>query len=458
MNEAFETRVPYSQDAEAGVLGAMLMDPDAIAYAVESNMGEDFFYIETHRKLFKTIIALYEKSVEVDPITLSDQLKKDGVLEEIGGVPFVFEISGSVPTSARIKYHAKIVREQYILRELINRCTSIIREAQVPVDNIDEFVDLSEEKILQIQDFRTKGGFVSIKPLINEMIADLESRAQKDDWMLGLPTGFKALDNMIGGLQNSDLIVVAGRPSTGKTSLALNISLNVAGITIRHPNKVPVGIFSLEMSRRQVVQRLICCEGSIDLRNVRTAQLTDFDWTKITAGANDLYEAPILIDESFSLSVLELRAKARRMHKQEKIGLLIVDYLQLMTARTGERSREQEVSCISRSLKALAKELDIPVMALSQLSRAVESRTDRRPRLSDLRESGAIEQDADLVLMLFRPELADIHNLDNESTEGLVQVDVSKNRNGPIGRVNLHFIKEYTRFSDRSKREEPSLT
>ncbi len=451
--EQSDRKMPFAQDAEASVLGAMLMDREAIGEAVQM-LDADCFYSEPHRRLFVAIMALYEKSVEIDPITLSDQLRKDGALEEVGGLQFIYDIAGSVPTAANIVFHARIVREKAMLRQLIVSCTTIIQESYTPVEDIDRLIDQAEERIFNIQDFRLKEGFSAVKDLIHDIINDLEVRAQNKDTMTGVPTGYTDLDHLTVGLQPSDLIVVAGRPSMGKTAFCLNVALSVAMGTSEHPEPIPVAVFSLEMSKAQIVQRMLCTLARVNNNKMRRAKLTDLEWHNINKAANRLFEAPIFIDDAPAMSVLEMRAKARRLAKQEKIGLVIVDYMQLMRTSGRIESRQQEVSLISRSLKALAKELNVPVMALSQLSRAVEDRSDQKPKLADLRESGAIEQDADMVMFIFRPEQAGIRELDGQSTEGLAQILLEKNRNGPTGMAELNFIRDFTRFENRSRRQE----
>ncbi len=455
--EDFERKTPYAQDAEASVLGAMLMDREAIGLAIET-LEEECFYVDTHRKLFKAMIALYEKSIEVDPVTLSEQLKKNGTLEEIGGLPFIFELAGSVPTSANVVFHAHIVREKSMLRKLIESCTTIIQEAYQPVEDVDKLVDYAEERIFKIQDFRLKMGPEIVGPLIHNVINELEVRSLSESPMTGIPSGFRDLDELIVGFQKSDLIIIAGRPSAGKTAFCLNVALNLACPTREHPEQVPVAVFSLEMSKQQLVQRLLCSLACVEVNKMRKGELTDLDWHQLNDAANKMFEAPIFVDDTPAISVLELRAKARRLHKTANIGLLIVDYLQLVTTSGRVESRQQEVSYISRSLKALAKELDIPVMALSQLSRAVESRTDQKPRLADLRESGAIEQDSDLVLFIYRPEMtagfSDKEEQEDRDTSKLAKLLLEKNRNGPTGTVELVFVKEFTQFKDKSFLEE----
>jgi len=452
--ESMDRQVPYSQEAEICVLGGMLIDRDAIGVAVET-LDAQCFYLEAHSKLYQAIVSLYEKSIEIDPVTLPDQLEKDGSLENVGGRSYILEVFSSVPTAANIAYHARIVLEKYMLRRLIESCSTIIQQAYEPVEDVDSLIDSSEQRIFQIQDFRLKEGFKQVNPIIHEIINDLEKRQQQNITMTGVPTGFRDLDKITIGFQNSDLVIIAGRPGMGKTSFCLNLALSLGcGMLREHPDPLPVAVFSLEMSQKQVVQRLLCSQARIPVTKMRTARLTDLEWGNLNNAANRLHDSPIFIDDTPEISVLELRAKARRLCKTENIGMLIIDYLQLMRVAGRTESRQQEISLISRSLKALAKELDIPVLALSQLSRAVEGRQDRRPQLADLRESGAIEQDADLVLFIYRPELYGIEELHGRNTEGLAEILVEKNRNGPTGNLELLFVKEFTRFENLSLREE----
>jgi len=438
-----EQKAPYSQEAEIGVLGAMLLDQEAISQAVEA-LGAACFYYEAHRKLFGAIVTLYEKSIEIDPVTLADQLEKDSSLEEVGGRDYILEIFSSVPTAANIAHHARIVREKYMLRRLMASCTEIIREASQPVEDTDRLIDTAEEKIFQIQDFRLKESFSQLKPLIRDSIDELEQRQKHGTTMTGVPSGFLDLDQLTGGFQQSDLVIIAGRPSMGKTSFCLNVALSLAV----GENPTAVALFSLEMSKKQLTQRFLCLYGKVNLNKLRTARLTDLEWTKLHQAANALYEVPIFIDDTPEISPLELRAKARRLKKSDNIGLIMIDYMQLMRGVGKPENRTQEISQISRSLKSLAKELDIPVLALSQLNRAVEGRQDRRPQLADLRESGAIEQDADLVLFIYRPEVYGITNVEGRNVEGIAEIILEKHRNG------LLFTKEYTQFENLSIRQE----
>ncbi|MEA2062290.1 MAG: replicative DNA helicase [Gemmatimonadota bacterium] len=451
--ENIDRKVPYSEEAEVSVLGAMLIDREAISVAQEK-LTADCFYLSSHRRLFSAIAALDSKNIEVDPVTLTDQLEKDGALEEIGGRQYIMEIFGSVPTAAGTEYHSQIVLEKYMLRRLIESCTGIIKQSYEPVEEVDKLVDSAEQRILQIQDFRLKRGATDVDHVIHDIINDLEKRHQEKITITGAPSGFRDLDKKIIGFQNTNLVIIAGRPGMGKTSFCLNVALSLGCGTREYPTPVPVIIFSLEMDKHELVQRFLCSQARIDSNKMRTAQLTDLDWSNLTLAADRLHNSPIFIDDTPMINVLELRAIARRFHKTEKIGLVIVDYLQLMRGVGRQESRQQEISQISRSLKALAKELNIPIVALSQLNRAAEGRTDNRPQLADLRESGAIEQDADLVLFIYRPEVYKIEEYKGRSSKGVAEIIISKNRNGPVGEVVLTFEKKFTNFKNSSLREE----
>ena len=448
MNQEFERQLPYSQDAEIGVLAAMLMNPEAIDTAI-IELREDDFFNEAYCKLFRAIIAVHSDGKPVDPVTLSEQLKKDKTLEEIGGLQFIYEVSGAVPTAANVAFHAGIVREKSVARKLITECTNIIQKAYEP-DGEGKLLDSAESGIMTIRDNRT-GSYVHVKDRQDAVIRELDKRAAEGIKTLGIPTGFYDLDKIMGGMQDTDLIIVAGRPGMGKTAFALSVAVSVASIGIHHQRVVPVGIFSLEMGVDQLIQRLDCMVGEINLHHFRTATLTENDWSSLNLAANEIHRMPIFINDSAELTIIELRAIARRMKKKEGIGLVIVDYLQLLHAGRRIDSREREVAFISGSLKAMAKELDIPVLGLSQLNRGAESRMDQTPRLADLRESGAIEQDADQVIFVYRPEVAGIQKRDGLSTSGAADVILAKNRNGPTGIVDLVFVKEHTKFKNAEK-------
>jgi len=434
---------PQNLDAEMAVLGSMLIDEDAISVAAEI-IGSDSFYKDSHRKVFETMLILYSANKAVDLITLTDELKRSGILEEIGGVSFLTSLVNSVPTSANISHYVSIVKEKSILRTLINNSTKIVSLCYGTEDNVDVLVDQAEKLVFEVSDRKFQGSYLHLKEIIKDSIETIDRLYQRKAHVTGIPTGFIDFDNVTSGLQASDLIVIAGRPSMGKSALALGIA-EYAGVA----EKIPLAIFSLEMSKEQLVQRMLCSHAKVDAHKVRTGYLATSDWPRLTAAAGKLSEAPIFIDDAPSISVMELRAKARRLKAHQDIQLIILDYLQLMRGSTSVENRQQEISEISRCLKALARELRVPVVAISQLSRAVEARTDHRPQLSDLRESGAIEQDADVVVLILREEY---YNPKPEN-QGIAEVIIAKQRNGPVGSMKLAFIKEYTRFENISRME-----
>jgi replicative DNA helicase len=435
---------PQNLEAEMAVLGSMLIDENAIGVALES-IDRDCFYKDSHRQVYNVILTLYNDSKAVDLITLTDELKRQGILDKIGGVSFLTELVNSVPTSANIGHYVKIVKEKSILRSLINNSTKIVSLCYGTEGNIAEVVDEAEKLIFEVSDSRHKGSSLQLKEIIKNSIETIDRLYQKKAHVTGVPTGFIDLDLKTAGLQQSDLIIIAGRPSMGKSALALSMA-EYAGITA----KVPIAIFSLEMSKEQLVQRMLCSHARVDANKVRTGYLAASDWPRLTAAAGKLSEAPIYIDDTPAISVMELRAKARRLKANHDIQLIVLDYMQLMRGSSmSAESRQQEISDISRSLKALARELRVPVIAISQLSRAVESRTDHRPQLSDLRESGAIEQDADVVVLIMRE---DYYNRTPEN-QGVAEIIIAKQRNGPTGTVKLTFISEYTRFENMAHGE-----
>ncbi|MCX5696018.1 MAG: replicative DNA helicase [Candidatus Omnitrophica bacterium] len=434
---------PQNLDAEMAVLGSMLLDEEAIATAVEI-LDKNFFYKDTHQKIFQAISDLYAVNKAVDLITLTDALKREGSLDAIGGVSYLTSLANSVPTSANIGHYVQIVKEKSILRTLINNSTKIISLCYESEGNVAEVVDNAERFIFEVSERKTQGSYLHIKEIVKESIETIDVLYRKKAHVTGIPTGFIDFDIKTAGLQNSDLIVIAGRPSMGKSALALGM-VEHAGIV----EKIPTAIFSLEMSKEQLAQRMLCAHAKVDAQKVRTGYLATSDWPRLTAAAGKLSEAPIFIDDSPAISVMELRAKARRLKAQQDIKLIILDYMQLMRGTSGIESRQQEISEISRSLKALARELHIPIVAISQLSRAVESRTDHRPQLSDLRESGAIEQDADVVVLLLREE----YYTQTSENQGIAEVIIAKQRNGPVGSFKLAFIKEYTRFENIARIE-----
>lgn len=434
---------PQNLEAEMAVLGSMLLDEDAVSVASE-RLDRSCFYKDNHQKIFDAILHLYNNNKAVDLITLTDTLKKDGTLEEVGGASFLTSLANSVPTSANIKHYVNIVKQRSILRTLINNATKIITLCYENEGNVDEIVDTAEKFIFEVSDRKTQGSYMHLKEIVKDSIETIDRLYQNKAHVTGIPTGYIDFDIKTAGLQASDLIVVAGRPSMGKSAFALGIAEH-AGVI----EKVPTAIFSLEMSKEQLVQRLLCSHAKVDAHKVRTGYLATSDWPRLTAAAGKLSEAPIFIDDSPAISVMELRARARRLKAHHDIKLILLDYMQLMRGTMGMENRQQEISEISRSLKALARELNIPVVAISQLSRAVESRTDHRPQLSDLRESGAIEQDADVVVLILREEY---YNPSPEN-QGVAEVIIAKQRNGPVGSLNLSFIKEYTRFENIARLE-----
>jgi replicative DNA helicase len=435
---------PQNLEAESSVLGGILLENDAINVVLESLRAEDF-YRESHRKIFRAMIELSDRSEPVDIITLSEVLKNRGELEAVGGSAYLASLNDFVPTAANISYYARIVREKSILRYLINAATDIATKGFEGQGNVEELLDSAEKAIFDITEQRIKSSFVKVGDMMKDSIKMVEKLFERKTMITGVPTGFKDLDSKTAGLQAGDLIIVAARPGMGKTAFSLNIASHAA--FAGHG----VAIFSLEMAREQLALRLLCSEARVDNSKVRTGYLSDRDFPKLATAAGKLHDALIYIDDTPAISVLELRAKARRMarDRDKKLSLIIVDYLQLMRGSGAAQNREQEISEISRSLKALAKELSVPVLAISQLNRRVEDRNDKTPQLSDLRESGAIEQDADVIAFIYREAAYNPKSDDNTAT-----ITIAKQRNGPIGDLNLTFLREFTRFEDYTGREE----
>jgi replicative DNA helicase len=448
-----EGRVPpQAVDVEMAVLGAMMLDKGAIAKAIEI-LDETSFYKPAHQRIFAAMIGLFEKSEPVDLITLVEELRRRAELDKVGGEYYLTELTTKVTTAANVEYHGHIVLEKALMRQLISSSSEVVGRAFSETEDALDLLDEAEQKIFQISEQRMKKSFVSMSTAVHQTMEMLESIHGKHSGVTGVPSAFTELDNITGGFQRSDLIIVAGRPSQGKTALVLSIARNAA---ILHD--VPVGFFSLEMSAQQLVLRLICAEARVDAHMVRTGRLPEDEWRKLSTSVGKLHKAKIFIDDTPALTVLEIRAKARRLKAEHNIGLIVVDYLQLMQGPKNAQSREQEISTISRSLKALAKELNIPVLALSQLNRAVELRGDKRPVLADLRESGAIEQDADVVLFVHRPEMFGITtDENNDPTEGMAEIIVGKQRNGPTGSARLAFVKMYARFENLTRFREAAF-
>ena len=437
-----DRRPPFSAEAEISVLGGMLIDGDAMARAIE-HVNDSMFFREAHRRLFRAMSRLFERGDVIDVITVSEDLKKTGELDGIGGLEFLAQLLDAVPTAANIEYHARIVREKALLRRLIDASSQIIRDVYDQGERkVEEVLDLAESRIFQVAQTHSREGFVWIKEILWPTFEHIERLQASDTGLTGVPTGYPDLDVLTTGLQKGDLVIVAGRPAMGKTSWVLNVAQTAA---IEHDTTVAV--FSLEMSKEQLVQRLLCSEGRVDSQKLRRGRLSPEEYQRLAAAAGHLNTAPLWIDDSPGTTVLEMRAKARRLKSETDLGLLVVDYMQLMSSTGRSENRVQEVSEISRGLKALARELDVPVVALSQLSRAPEQRTDRRPQLSDLRESGSIEQDSDLVMFLYRPEYyLGPEDKEGNNIEGQSELIIAKQRNGPTGTVSLYFNKAYTRF------------
>ena len=432
-------------EAEVSVLAGILIDSESMV-RLEDSVDDSMFFREAHRVLFRAMRHLQQKRTAIDVVTVGDHLKSMGELERIGGMEYLAELLDAVPTAANIQYHARIVRDKALLRRLIDASTRTIQDGYEPEGrSVDEIVDEAEARIFRVAESHDRGGFVWIKDLLWEAFENIERLQESKGGLTGVPSGFRRLDQMTTGLQNGDLVIVAARPAMGKTSWVLNVAQNAA---IDH--QIPVALFSLEMSKEQLVYRLLCSEARVDSQRLRAGRLSPSDYQRIgTAGAK-LNTAPIWIDDSPGGTVLEMRAKARRLKAEAGLGLLVIDYLQLMAGSGRFESRQQEVSHISRGLKALARELSVPVIAVSQLSRGPEQRTEHRPQLSDLRDSGSIEQDADLVMFLYRPGYysSSVLDEDGSSLEGKAELIVSKQRNGPTGTLDLYFHKQYTRFDE----------
>ncbi len=434
---------PQNLEAERAVLGSIFLDPSVILKVVEI-LSPDDFYREAHAEIYRAMLALFERHEPIDLVTVHDELLSRGTLEDIGGASYLAELAGLLPTSAHAVYYAEIVREKALLRRLIRTATEIAARAYEATEPVEDILEAAEKSIFELRAYSEKEGFQSIKDLVKEAIRNLEKLHQRPELITGVPTGFTEFDHLTAGLQPGDLIIVAGRPSMGKTSFALNIACYAAAEA-----GIPVGIFSLEMSRDQLAMRMLCAEARVNLQALRTGRISESEWQRLTFAANKLTRAPIFVDDTPALSILDLRAKARRLMSEHGLGLIIIDYLQLLQSRERRERREQEISEISSSLKAMAKEFNVPVVALSQLNRRVEERPDKRPQLSDLRESGAIEQDADLIVFIYRDE---VYNRDTPQ-KGVAELIIGKQRNGPTGVVKLAFQAPYSSFANLSEIE-----
>lgn len=429
---------PHNIEAEESILGAMMISQDAIAVAGEV-LNEDDFYRNAHRKIYNSIKNLYVRGEAADPITVVEELKKMNILEEVGSRAYIHTLVSNVPLAANARHYSIIVAQNATLRRLIEAATKIATMGYEVPEDLEKTIDTAEQLIFSVSKRRLKGDFTILKDLLTEGFEQIEKLHEKGSQITGLPTGYTDFDRLTTGLQKSDLIIIAGRPSMGKTSFVLGTAQHI-GLNF----KKPVAIFSLEMARHQLSQRIMCSEARIDASRLRTGRLKEEDWPKLAKTVGELAESPIYIDDTASINVMELRAKARRLMTQKDLALIIVDYLQLMTGPLGLQNRQQEISEISRSLKFLGRELNVPIVAVSQLSRACELRQDKRPQLADLRESGAIEQDADLVAFIYRDEL---YYPDSEDA-GIAEILIRKHRNGPTGVIRLAFLSQFTKFVD----------
>ncbi len=441
MAEGLQRIPPNSMEAEQSVLGAMLLDKEAVSVATEFVSGEDF-YREAHKEIFEAIVELFDKGQPVDLITLPEKLKVRNTLDAVGGITYLTNLMNVVPSTHNVGYYAKIIEEKALLRRLIKASNEIMGKSYEATDDVGSVLDMAEKSVFDISLNRSNQGFVHIKNVLNTNFDKIEELYLNKGRITGVSTGFNDLDEMLSGLQKADLVLVAARPSMGKTSFILNM-VQQGGIR----DKVTTAIFSLEMSREQLTQRLLCAEALIDSHRLRTGDITEDEWIKLARAMGPLSEAPIYIDDTPAISMTEMRAKCRKLKIEHNLGLILIDYLQLMTGSGKYDSRQQEISDISRSLKGLAKELGIPVVACAQLSRAPEMRADHRPIMSDLRESGAIEQDADVIMFLYRDEY---YHPDTEK-KNIGEVIIAKQRNGPTGTVELVWLGQFTKFANKEK-------
>src|SRR6266487_1370776 len=439
---------PHSAEAEQGVLGSMLISPrDTIGECVEK-INEEYFYIPAHQTIYTVLVELWNGGQAIDLITFTQVLRDRNLLESVGGAAFVTSLFTFVPTAANVQYYLEIVRDKYILREIIVAATESVRRAYEEQDGVNNLLDVAEQTIFAVAEDRLEGELLTMKDQVMEAIETIEKLYDRKGGITGISTGFVEFDRMTSGMHGAEMIVIAARPSMGKTALVMNIAEHVAV-----QEKLPVGVFSLEMSSQQLVQRLLCSRARVNLQKVRDGFLAERDFPSLTAAASKLAEAKIFIDDSAGLSILELRAKARRLRAQHDVQLLIVDYLQLLrsTSRRAQDNRQLEISEISAGIKGLAKELKIPIIVVAQLNRQPEARSGGKPRLSDLRESGSIEQDADLVGLLVRPEIYEEDEEARAEKAGEAELIIAKQRNGPVGEIPLTFLKEFTRFETRAR-------
>jgi replicative DNA helicase len=444
MNEMFDDRIPPQNiEAEQAVLGAIFLEPASLITASEILIPEDF-YRASHQKIYNVMLKLADKGEPVDLVTVTSELADANLLEEIGGVSYLSDLANAVPTAANIEYYGRIVEEKSILRRLIRTATTIAQDGYSREDEVDVLLNEAEKNIMEVSQRKNAGAFQNIKDVLVQTYDNIELLHTRKGDITGIATGFTELDRMTAGFQRNDLIIVAARPSVGKTAFALNIAQNVATKTDEN-----VAIFSLEMGADQLVMRMLCAEGNINAQNLRTGNLTPEDWGKLTMAMGSLSDSGIFIDDTPGIRVSEIRAKCRRLKQESGLGMILIDYLQLIQGSGRNKdNRQQEVSEISRTLKSLARELKVPVIALSQLSRGVEQRQDKRPMMSDIRESGSIEQDADIVAFLYRD---DYYDKESEN-KNIIEIIIAKQRNGPVGTVSLAFVKEYNKFVNLERR------
>lgn len=443
INEVLGDRIPPQNiEAEQAVLGAIFLQPSSITVTSELLIPEDF-YRASHQKIYNAMLDLSDKGEPVDLVTITSALADVNLLEEVGGVSYLSDLANSVPTAANIEYYAKIVEEKSILRRLIRTATTIAQDGYSREDEVEVLLGEAEKTIMEVAQRKNAGAFQNIKDVLVQTYDNIETLHDRKGDVTGIPTGFIELDKMTAGFQRNDLIIVAARPSVGKTAFALNIAQNVATKTDEN-----VAIFSLEMGADQLVMRMLCAEGNIDAQRLRTGSLTPEDWGKLTMAMGSLSDSGIYIDDTPGIRVGDIRAKCRRLKQESGLGMVLIDYLQLIQGNGRTDNRQQEVSEISRTLKELARELKVPVIALSQLSRGVEQRQDKRPMMSDIRESGSIEQDADIVAFLYRD---DYYDKESEN-KNIIEIIIAKQRNGPVGTVSLAFVKEYNKFVNLERR------
>ncbi len=438
---------PQNVEAEQAVLGTILLQDKSLLKVVEIITPDDF-YRDAHKIIFRAMLTLFEKHEPHDLITVTSLLNDQNKLEQVGGAAYLASLTDIIPFSGTLVHHARIIRKKAILRRLIQTTSEVAARCYDAQDDIDTLVDEAERTIFEIAQAKKGTGFEPMSDIVPRAFDRITKLFDRQEHITGVATGYEELDRMTAGLQPSDLIILAGRPSMGKTALAMNMVQHAALI-----EKIPVAVFSLEMSMEQLALRMLCSIGRIDSQRIRTGKLQDPDWPKLTRATGMLSDAPIFIDDTAGTTVLEMRAKARRLKSEHNLGMIVVDYLQLMQGKAGTENRAQEISDISRSLKAMAKELDVPVVALSQLNRSLESRTDKRPQLSDLRESGAIEQDADVIMFIYRDEV--YNKAEDNPNRGLAEIIVGKQRNGPTGVVKLTFLAEFTTFENYTSLQPP---